>query len=48
MRHETYCQNIKSVKYSSYWIMSLYVFSYWGAGTEYIKFTLSAKPEKGL
>lgn len=28
--------------------MSLYVLSYWGAGTEYIifKFTQSAKPEK--
>lgn len=48
MRHETYCQNIKSVKHSNYWIMSLYVLSYWGAGTEYIifKFTQSAKPEK--
>lgn len=50
MRHETYCQNIKSVKYPNYCIMSLYVLSYWGAGTEYIifKFTQSAKPEKML
>lgn len=48
MRHETYCQNIKSVKYPNYCIMSLYVLSYWGACTEYIifKFTQSAKPEK--